>query len=154
MTRNTLLKGAQQLTSPGLIDGPHLRVLCGTGLAGLAGIPARRGELLRPLLAHSRAALARAVAEVGLHAVADPTNQSLAPPRNRLRHGMFGTGFHRSGVRQELVRRDVRCRPDRGDTESSGRQRAGLVERHDANSSQTFEMRAPFDEHSVSCGCR
>ena len=32
LTRRTLIKGAQQLSVPGLLDGHHMRVLCGTSL--------------------------------------------------------------------------------------------------------------------------
>jgi tRNA(Ile)-lysidine synthase len=66
-----------------------LRLARGTGVAGLAGIPARRGVVLRPLLGCGRAALAAAVAAAGLVAVDDPTNRLLATPRNRLRHGLL-----------------------------------------------------------------
>jgi tRNA(Ile)-lysidine synthetase-like protein len=66
-----------------------LRLLLGSGLAGLAGIPARRDVVLRPLLAHRREALAAVVAEAGLQAVDDPTNRDLTVPRNRLRHALL-----------------------------------------------------------------
>jgi tRNA(Ile)-lysidine synthase len=68
------------------IETVLLRLLAGTGIAGLAGIPERRGHLLRPLLRHRRAELADAVAAAGLRPLDDPTNRDLAVPRNRIRH--------------------------------------------------------------------
>jgi tRNA(Ile)-lysidine synthase len=63
-----------------------LRLGHGSGLAGLAGMRARQGSLLRPLLELPRRALAAAVEAAGLQPVDDPTNRDLAVPRNRLRH--------------------------------------------------------------------
>jgi tRNA(Ile)-lysidine synthase len=63
-----------------------LRLLFGSGLAGLAAIQERRGRLLRPFLDLPRRALRAGVAEAGLEAVDDPTNEDLRRPRNRLRH--------------------------------------------------------------------
>ncbi len=68
-----------------------LRLLYGSGLAGLAGIAPRRPLvpgvlLLRPLLGLGRRELEAAAAAAGLAAVRDPTNGDLAVPRNRVRH--------------------------------------------------------------------
>lgn len=62
------------------------RVLRGTGLHGLAGIPARRGSIVRPLLPFRRAELAEYARVVGLHHREDPTNVRLTYARNRIRH--------------------------------------------------------------------
>ncbi|HXT20393.1 MAG TPA: tRNA lysidine(34) synthetase TilS, partial [Thermoanaerobaculia bacterium] len=66
-----------------------LRLLRGSGVAGLAGIAEQRGTLLRPLLSLRRDELAAAVVAAGLHAVEDPTNGDLAVPRNLLRHELL-----------------------------------------------------------------
>jgi tRNA(Ile)-lysidine synthase len=63
-----------------------LRLLFGSGLAGLAGIRPVHGAVLRPLLDLGRAELAAAVAAAGLAPLADPTNSDLTVPRNRIRH--------------------------------------------------------------------
>ncbi|MCP1676166.1 tRNA(Ile)-lysidine synthase [Natronocella acetinitrilica] len=67
-----------------------LRALRGSGVDGLAAIPASRslgaGRLLRPLLDVPRASLRHYVAEHGLHPVEDPSNACLARDRNFLRH--------------------------------------------------------------------
>lgn len=65
------------------------RIARGTGLAGLRGIPARRGVLLRPLLSFWRDELERYAASVGLTSRVDPTN---ADPR-----------FARNAIRRDLI---------------------------------------------------
>ena len=79
-----------------------LRLLLGSGLAGLAAMPERRGTLARPLLGLRRTELAAVVTEAGLAAVEDPTNRDLAAPRNRLRHLLLpaaGPAVHDGAVR-------------------------------------------------------
>jgi tRNA(Ile)-lysidine synthase len=63
-----------------------LRLAHGSGLAGLAGMAARHGSVLRPLLSLSRRDLRAAVAATELLPLEDPTNRDLSLPRNRLRH--------------------------------------------------------------------
>ncbi|MFN7962674.1 MAG: tRNA lysidine(34) synthetase TilS [Thermoanaerobaculia bacterium] len=62
-----------------------LRLLYGSGLAGLAGILPVSGRVARPLLALGRGDLQAALTEVGVLWLTDPTNASLKPVRNRLR---------------------------------------------------------------------
>ncbi|HEY0029015.1 MAG TPA: tRNA lysidine(34) synthetase TilS [Allosphingosinicella sp.] len=69
-----------------------MRLLRGAGVAGLAGVRARRllvegceAELLRPLLGWRRAELAEIVAASGLEAVTDPSNADQAFDRVRIR---------------------------------------------------------------------
>jgi tRNA(Ile)-lysidine synthase len=73
-----------------------LRLLFGSGLAGLAGIrpvtvtgAAGGPVLVRPLLDVPRSALSAALAAAGLQPVDDPTNRDLSLPRNRLRHRLL-----------------------------------------------------------------
>ncbi len=61
------------------------RVLRGTGVAGLAGIPERRGRLWRPLLPFRRAELEAYARSVGLAWREDPSNADLRLARNALR---------------------------------------------------------------------
>lgn len=67
-----------------------LRLLRGAGPAGLAGIPAQRilgrGELLRPLLGQSRAALLAYAEQHGLDWIHDDSNDDECHDRNYLRH--------------------------------------------------------------------
>ena len=62
------------------------RLARGTGLAGLAGIPARRGSIVRPLLPFTRAELLAYARACGINWREDPTNRDLGPARNRIRH--------------------------------------------------------------------
>jgi len=66
------------------------RWLRGSGLTGLKGMPEQRelgqGYLLRPLLYCSRKQLERAVAEIDLEYIQDPSNDSTDYDRNFLRH--------------------------------------------------------------------
>lgn len=63
-----------------------MRMLRGTGVVGLAGIPAARGPYLRPLLSVTRADIEAYVAETGIAVVRDPTNRDHGFFRNRVRH--------------------------------------------------------------------
>ena len=62
-----------------------LRLLRGTRPAGLAGIPARRGIFVRPLLGCRRAQIAAYARERGIRWAEDPTNDSVLHARNRIR---------------------------------------------------------------------
>ncbi len=62
-----------------------LRLLRGAGARGLAGIPPRRGAIVRPLLDRSRSEGLAFLAEVGLAWRDDPTNATPKYARNRLR---------------------------------------------------------------------
>src|SRR5262245_31414805 len=63
-----------------------LNLLRGSGSAGLAGMPARRGRLVRPLLAARRADVRAACAHRHLMPVEDPSNEDVAHRRNWIRH--------------------------------------------------------------------
>jgi len=62
-----------------------MRFLRGSGPAGLAGIPARRGRLLRPLLPFRREELAEHLHQIGLTAWQDPANRDPRHDRSWLR---------------------------------------------------------------------
>jgi len=63
-----------------------MRVLRGTGLIGLAGIPPRRGRYLRPLISASRDEILAYLEERGLEACRDPMNEDPRFLRSRVRH--------------------------------------------------------------------
>lgn len=63
-----------------------MRLLRGTGLAGLAGIPARRGRIARPLLGASRDDVAAYCARHALEVADDPMNRDPRHLRARVRH--------------------------------------------------------------------
>ena len=66
-----------------------LRLLYGSGIAGLAGIAERRGRIVRPLLEVSRRQLRAELAASGLLPIDDPTNDDLTVPRNLVRHRLI-----------------------------------------------------------------
>jgi tRNA(Ile)-lysidine synthase len=66
-----------------------LRLLRGAGTRGLAGILARRGRFIRPLLECRRAELAAYLAERGATFREDASNADVAIPRNRVRHELM-----------------------------------------------------------------
>ncbi len=62
-----------------------LNLLRGSGLGGVAGIPIRRGQVVRPLLHARRADLRRHLDEARLPYREDPSNRDPAYLRNRIR---------------------------------------------------------------------
>jgi tRNA(Ile)-lysidine synthase len=62
-----------------------LRLLRGAGSAGLAGIPAIRGPLIRPLIEITREQVLEHLARSGLTFVTDPSNTKPLYTRNRIR---------------------------------------------------------------------
>jgi len=63
-----------------------MRVLEGTGLRGLAGIPVTRGRIIRPLIDLGRRELVAYLHAAGLGWLEDPTNDDRTLLRNRIRH--------------------------------------------------------------------
>lgn len=80
-----------------------LRLLYGSGLAGLAGVKPRHGYVLRPLLERSAAELRAAVGASGLQPTDDPTNRDLAIPRNWVRHRLLPSLRRRHAKLDALV---------------------------------------------------
>lgn len=63
-----------------------INLLRGTGIDGLAGIPAERDRIVRPLLAVAGAEVRATAQELGLPFTDDPENRSSAHLRNRVRN--------------------------------------------------------------------
>jgi tRNA(Ile)-lysidine synthase len=63
-----------------------LNLLRGSGTRGLAGMPARRGRVVRPLLEQRRVDLREVCVHRQLVPVEDPSNEDPAFRRNRIRH--------------------------------------------------------------------
>ena len=80
--------GAMILTAHTLDDLAEtvlMNLLRGSGTAGVAGIPARRGNIARPLLGERRETLRTLLEEAGLAYRTDPSNEDPAYLRNRVR---------------------------------------------------------------------
>ena len=65
------------------------RMARGTALRGLCGIPAKRGQVIRPLLGVSSAEIRRWAEEHGIAYVLDSTNQDVSYTRNFVRHELI-----------------------------------------------------------------
>src|SRR5262249_49879300 len=63
-----------------------MRVLEGTGVRGLAGIPVVRGRVIRPLIESRHHDAVATLNAVGLEWLEDPSNRDLRFFRNRVRH--------------------------------------------------------------------
>ncbi|WP_235937547.1 tRNA lysidine(34) synthetase TilS [Marinobacter caseinilyticus] len=91
------------------------RLLRGTGVGGLSGMPAARtlgaGKLVRPLLGFSRGQLAEWAEEAGLTWLDDPSNQDLRFDRNFLRHRILAPLKERWPTLLRRIRRSAEsCR--------------------------------------------
>ena len=72
-------------TADDLVEGVILHLLRGSGLAGLRGMPARRGAYVRPLLQVWRSEIETYLRERGLEPLRDPSNTDLRHARVRVR---------------------------------------------------------------------
>jgi tRNA(Ile)-lysidine synthase len=66
-----------------------MRIIRGTGLRGLSGIPVRRGDIVRPLLGITREDTVEYCRAVGLAVTEDPSNEDSRFFRNRVRHELL-----------------------------------------------------------------
>ncbi|MGH8924948.1 MAG: tRNA lysidine(34) synthetase TilS [Acidimicrobiia bacterium] len=80
-------------------------LLRGSGRGGLQGIPARRGQIVRPFLEVSRSETREFASLAGLPWRDDPQNEDLSYLRNRIRHRLLPTleAEFNPGVRSALV---------------------------------------------------
>ncbi|MCQ2449140.1 MAG: tRNA lysidine(34) synthetase TilS [Clostridia bacterium] len=86
----------ERISPDGLIATAHtasdqletvlLHLVRGAGMAGLCGIPPKRGKIVRPLLLCTRAEIEAYCIENGLNFVLDSTNDDDICARNRIRH--------------------------------------------------------------------
>ncbi len=87
-TANTL--GAARIatahTADDNVETILMRLVRGSGLSGLCGIPPRRGNIVRPLLQVKRQSILSYLKMNGIPHREDESNQDLAYTRNRLRH--------------------------------------------------------------------
>jgi tRNA(Ile)-lysidine synthase len=81
------------------------RLLRGTGNRGLAGIPERRGRIVRPLLSFRADEIREWLKLAGHEAVRDPSNMDIRWARNRIRHQLLPALETQGGfnVRERLL---------------------------------------------------
>lgn len=95
------------------------RILRGTGVAGLAGIPYRRTPFVRPLLDVTRAEIVQYLRRRSIPFASDPSNQDLRHARARLRHQVLPS------LRLENPRLDEALRRLGEDARATTARRAG-----------------------------
>ncbi|XLS30628.1 tRNA lysidine(34) synthetase TilS [Flavobacteriaceae bacterium M23B6Z8] len=71
------------------IETYFINLLRGTGIEGLKGIPARNGNILRPLLSFTRLQLQDYAHEKGIQWREDQSNQEVKYIRNKIRHQLI-----------------------------------------------------------------
>jgi tRNA(Ile)-lysidine synthase len=90
LERTAVALGAERIATAHQADDQAetvlFRLLRGSGLRGLAGIPPRRGNIVRPLLGFRRSEIAAYARRCSITWREDPTNRDLRFTRNRLRH--------------------------------------------------------------------
>ena len=80
-----LARAALGHTADDLVEGALLHLLRGSGLAGMRGMPARRGPFVRPLLNCWRSEVETFLRERRVSPLRDPSNQDLRFARVRIR---------------------------------------------------------------------
>src|SRR5438094_7012077 len=76
-------------TADDLVEGVVLHLLRGCGLAGMRGMPARRGAFVRPLLSVWRSDIIEFLALRGVEPLQDPANSNDAYARVRVRRDIL-----------------------------------------------------------------
>jgi tRNA(Ile)-lysidine synthase len=94
-------------TADDQVETVFMRVLEGAGPRGLAGIPVRRGRVVRPLLEVDRAAVRAHLGLHGLESVEDETNRDTKFLRNRVRHELLPLLASQAGLRVPSALRRV-----------------------------------------------
>lgn len=92
-------------TSDDQIETVVMRIIRGTGIRGLAGISAKRGKIIRPLIPVPRSETERYCRAHAIPFVRDPSNADTRFMRNRIRHELLPllkTSFH-PGVEINLL---------------------------------------------------
>jgi len=93
LSRTAELIGASRIatghTATDQAETVVMRLLRGAGSAGLAGIPPKRGMIIRPLIAITREEVLQHLSQAGFAFATDPSNAKPLYTRNRLRLEVF-----------------------------------------------------------------
>jgi tRNA(Ile)-lysidine synthase len=104
-------------TADDVVEGVVLHLLRGTGLAGMRGMPARRGVFVRPMLAVWRSEVAEYLGRHGIEALQDPANSNSAFARVRVRRDILPAlerdrpgivrRFHQAAIRAAALQASI-----------------------------------------------
>ncbi len=104
-------------TADDVVEGVVLHLLRGCGLAGLRGMPARRGVFVRPLLSVWRSDVADYLHRRGIEALQDPANSNEAYARVRVRRDILPAlerdrpgivrRFHQASIRATALQESI-----------------------------------------------
>jgi tRNA(Ile)-lysidine synthase len=104
-------------TADDVVEGVVLHLLRGCGLAGLRGMPARRGVFVRPLLSVWRSDVADYLHSRGIEALQDPANSNEAYARVRVRRDILPAlerdrpgivrRFHQASIRATALQESI-----------------------------------------------
>jgi len=104
-------------TADDVVEGAVLHLLRGSGLAGMRGMPARRGVFVRPLLAVWRSEVEEYLRARGVEGLEDPANSNAAYARVRVRRDILPAlerdrpgivrRFHRASIRAAALQESI-----------------------------------------------
>jgi len=108
-------------TADDQVEGAILHLMRGCGISGLRGMPARRGEYVRPMLGAWRRDVVEFLGQRGITAYADPANAERNFARARVRHEVlpalerdrpgigrrFYAAAQRASAMQDAIEREV-----------------------------------------------
>src|SRR6266852_296676 len=104
-------------TADDVVEGVVLHLLRGCGLAGMRGMPARRGVFVRPLLSVWRSEVAEYLQRRGIEALQDPANSNDAYARVRVRRDILPAlerdrpgivrRFHQASIRATALQKTI-----------------------------------------------
>ena len=113
-------------TADDLVEGALLHLLRGAGLAGMRGMPHRRGPFVRPLLGCWKTEVEAYLAELGLEPIRDPSNRDLRFARVRVRLQLLPRlEADRPGLTRRLHRAALNAAALQTELESSATQLVG-----------------------------
>jgi tRNA(Ile)-lysidine synthase len=114
-------------TADDLVEGVLLHLLRGAGLAGMRGMPARRGQFVRPLLSCWRVDIEAYLLERQVEPLRDPSNRDLRFARVRVRHQLLPRlELDRPGLSQNILQAAFSAARMQAELETAAAQLAGV----------------------------
>jgi len=129
-----------------------MRILRGTGTTGLAGIPPRRGRIIRPLIGLTRTEIMAFLETINATFCTDPTNADLGPLRNRVRHELLPllSASYQANITDRLVEMANTLRRDRQFLENAAYKH---IQKHGLNRKALLQSHVDLRPHIVRAAC-